>query len=308
MPETHFDQQRLFSRREGPRAARACHGPWTIFAVVDGEESNQAARALASGATGLVVTSPQPIRQLHELELHKFAIRNEGGNLCGEKLLRLVGSTAIDPARLNISFAVDDVELTKQLAKANLCGPFAEADGRDVCASGGSIAEELAHGVATAVRHFRLLEFLNEMQLGNAVSVALAADQNMFPTMAKFRAMRILWDRVLDTVGLPPSPLLLHGETARLLMRGGDLPSYMLRATAAVIGAGLGSANSFSVLPFATRNFEHRMAINTQLILQHESQLWRVDDPAAGAGYVESLTLQYCEQAWGLFQKKERGA
>jgi methylmalonyl-CoA mutase len=127
--------------------------------------------------------------------------------------------------------------------------------------------------------------------------------------MAKFRAMRILWDRVLDECKLPKAALNLHGETASTLLNGEDHEHYMLNATAATFGAGLGGASSFTVVPFKTSGeFERRMARNVQNILLHEAHMWRVSDPAAGAGYVEHLTRQLCEQAWGLFRKMEGAA
>jgi methylmalonyl-CoA mutase len=52
--------------------------------------------------------------------------------------------------------------------------------------------------------------------------------------------------------------------------------------------------------------FARRVARNSQNVLLAESHLWRVADPAAGAGYVESLTKELCERAWAEFQAIER--
>ena len=86
-----------------------------------------------------------------------------------------------------------------------------------------------------------------------------------------------------------------------------------LRSVAGVFGAGLGGADSICVLPFTAASgvadaFARRMARNTQVILQEESNLHRVADPAAGSGYVSALTDQLAEEAWGLMQEAERGA
>ena len=85
----------------------------------------------------------------------------------------------------------------------------------------------------------------------------------------------------------------------------------ILRATSAAFAAGLGGADSITVLPFTAAlglpdAFARRIARNTQLILLDESNLARVADPAAGAGGFEALTDALCEKAWALFQEIER--
>ena len=85
---------------------------------------------------------------------------------------------------------------------------------------------------------------------------------------------------------------------------------YLRHCRAAVFGAALGSADQITVLPFSLAQglpdeFARRIARNTQTILQEESGLWRVSDPASGAGYVEHLTQALCTKAWKLFQDIE---
>jgi methylmalonyl-CoA mutase len=85
----------------------------------------------------------------------------------------------------------------------------------------------------------------------------------------------------------------------------------MLRATIAVVAAGLGGADAITVLPFTLAlglpdQFARRIARNTQLVLLEESNLAKVTDPAAGSGGIEDLTEQLCHAAWALFQEIER--
>jgi methylmalonyl-CoA mutase len=85
----------------------------------------------------------------------------------------------------------------------------------------------------------------------------------------------------------------------------------MLRATMATFSAGLGGADSITVLPHTLAlgladGFARRVARNTQLILLEESHLAKTTDPAAGSGGIEALTQQLCEAAWTLFQEIER--
>jgi methylmalonyl-CoA mutase len=94
------------------------------------------------------------------------------------------------------------------------------------------------------------------------------------------------------------------------MMSAGDAHMNILRATAAIFGAGLGGADSITVLPFSLAQglpnaFARRIARNTQSVLIAESSLWRVGDPAHGAGAIENLTRSLCEKAWEDFQRIE---
>ena len=106
----------------------------------------------------------------------------------------------------------------------------------------------------------------------------LAADADQFLTMAKFRALRTLWARVEDACGLAPAPSFIAAETAWRMMTRRDPYVNMLRATIAVVGAGLGGADAITVLPFTLAlglpdRFARRIARNTQLVLLEESNL-----------------------------------
>jgi methylmalonyl-CoA mutase len=199
-----------------------------------------------------------------------------------------------------------------ELARLGYAGPYMEADGRSWHEQGATEAQELGATLATAVATLRSLEGLNDVHLSRAVGVTLAATQDMFATLAKFRAMRLMWRRVLQAAGLPDAPLRLHAETSWRMMAVKDPHTNILRATAAVFGAGLGGADSVTVLPFPLaqglpNEFSRRVARNVQNVLLAESNLWRVADPASGAGYVESYTQGLCEKAWAVFQNAESG-
>ncbi|MDH8324231.1 methylmalonyl-CoA mutase family protein, partial [Klebsiella pneumoniae] len=70
-----------------------------------------------------------------------------------------------------------------------------------------------------------------------------------FLTMAKFRALRLLWVRVEQSCGLTPQPLFIAADTAWRMLTQRDPDVNMLRATIAAFSAGLGGANSINVLP-----------------------------------------------------------
>jgi methylmalonyl-CoA mutase len=205
-------------------------------------------------------------------------------------------------------FAAGIAGLTTQGYK----GPFAAADGRVVHNAGGSEAQELAYVLATALAYLRALE-ASGIALGDARRVIyfrLAADADQFMTTAKFRALRKLWARVEEACGLDQAPAFIAAETAWRMMTRRDPFVNMLRATMAVVAAGLGGADSIAVVPHTAAiglpdGFARRIARNTQLILLEESNLAKVADPAAGSGGLESLTHELCVTAWSLFQEIE---
>ena len=192
-------------------------------------------------------------------------------------------------------------------------GPFAAADGRVVHNAGGSEAQELAWVLATAHAYLRALEQsgVAPRDARRMIYFRLAADADQFLTTAKFRALRKLWARVEEACGLTPAPVFIAAETAWRMMTRRDPFVNMLRATVAVVAAGLGGADSIAVVPHTAAiglpdHFARRIACNTQLILLEESNLSKVADPAAGAGGLESLTHELCVAAWSLFQDIEK--
>jgi methylmalonyl-CoA mutase len=139
----------------------------------------------------------------------------------------------------------------------------------------------------------------------------ISADADQFLTMAKFRALRLVWARVEQACGLAPKPIFIAGQTAWRMLTQRDPAVNILRATMATFSAGLGGANAITVLPHTLAlglpdPLARRVARNTQLVLLEESNLAKVSDPAAGSGAIETLTQQLCEAAWLLFQEIEQ--
>jgi methylmalonyl-CoA mutase len=252
----------------------------------------------------------------------------------GRLLARLVHQRGIVPEATDIRFGFDPIRtlaadgasplkwtgiaptftgIIGDLAGDGFRGPFAVADGRVVHAAGGSEAQELAYALAVAVTYLRTLE-AGGVALDDArrmIFFRLAADADQFLTMAKFRAIRKLWARVENACGLAPQPAFVSAATAWRMLTRRDAYVNMLRATVAVFAAALGGADAIAVLPHTAAlglpdRFARRVARNTQLILQEESHLAKVADPAAGSGGVEDLTAKLCAAAWALFQEIEK--
>ena len=202
--------------------------------------------------------------------------------------------------------------LAKTLAAHGFARTIVVADGRIVHGAGGSEAQELAYVLAVAVAYLRLFE-AGGIALDDArrmIFFRLAADADQFLTMAKFRALRRLWQRVEESCGLASAPAFVGAETAWRAMTRNDPYENILRATIAVFAAGIGGADAITVLPFTAARglpdaFARRIARNTQLILLDEANVAKVADPAAGTGWGENLSDQLCRAAWALFQEIE---
>ncbi|MFE1600623.1 methylmalonyl-CoA mutase family protein [Methylobacterium sp. ID0610] len=187
------------------------------------------------------------------------------------------------------------------------------ADARPFHEAGATEAGELAAVLASGVALLRALEAGGHglERARDALAFLLVADADEFLTVAKFRALRRLWARIEEACGLAPKPIRLHAETAWRTTTRRDPWVNLLRATSAAFSAGLGGADAVTVLPFTAAlglpdAFARRCARNTQVVLLEESNLWRVADPAAGAGGFEALTEALCTEAWAQFQAIER--
>ena len=257
-----------------------------------------------------------------------------GRDNAGMNLADLVETRGFEPAKVDIRFnyqplttmavrgappapwsetAPPFAKMIHDLIGRGFNGPFALADGRAIHDAGGSEAQELGFALAVGVAYLRALEAggIPLDMARAAISFRLSADADQFLTMAKFRALRLLWARVEQGCGLAPKPPFIAAETAWRMLTQRDPYVNMLRATIATFSAGLGGADSITVLPHTLAlglpdGFARRAARNTQLVLLEESNLAKVADPAAGSGGIEALTQQLCEAAWALFQEIEK--
>ncbi len=288
---------------------------------------------------GLVDAAPETLKRLFDgvvfdagisIALHPVIGR---GN-AGESLAGLIEGQGVDPAKVDLRVnyqalrtvaargvapaAWKEMEkpfagVVRGLIKRGFRGPFVLADGRTVHDAGGSEAQELAFALSLAVAYLRMLESdgIDLDAARAAISFRLATDADQFLTMAKFRALRVLWARIEAACGLAPKPAFVAAETAWRMQTQRDPYVNMLRATMATFAAGLAGADAITVLPHTLAlglpdAFARRIARNTQLVLLEESNLAKVSDPAAGSGGIESLTQALCETAWALFQEIEK--
>lgn len=201
------------------------------------------------------------------------------------------------------------VEIVHHLQRDGFAGPFLRCDGRPFHEAGASEAQELACIIAQGAACLRGLAARGVAleEAADWLSFTLTADDDQFLTIAKFRALRLLWARIEQAIGLPGRAIPVHAETAWRMLSRHDAYVNLLRNTIATFAAGIGGADSIEVLPFTAAlgladGAARRLSRNTSLILLEESNLYRMVDPAAGAGSIEALTDALCEKAWGLFR------
>jgi methylmalonyl-CoA mutase len=280
-------------------AGRPAAAPWRIVQRIDHPDAAQAnaqgLHDLENGATGLTLVFSGACDIRFGLDpIGACAVWGSSPYAWGEIVPAVTGAV-------------------KGLAAIGFKGPFAVADGRVIHDAGGSEVQELAFVLATALAYLRTLESAGVV-LENARSMIyarLSADADQFLTLAKFRALRLLWARIEQACGLTPKPIFIAAQTAWRMLTQRDPYVNMLRATIATFSAGLGGANAITVLPHTLAlglpdPFARRVARNTQLVLLEESNLAKVSDPAAGSGGIEALTGELCDAAWSLFQEIEK--
>lgn len=186
-------------------------------------------------------------------------------------------------------------------------------DTRAYVNAGATPVRELAIAITTGVAYLRAAEDagLDPARAASQLEFTLSVGTNQFGEIAKFRAFRRLWARVLELSGVPEEGRrsFLLARTSDRMLAGIDPWSNMLRATTAGFAAAVGGAEGLTVTPFDTvvanavgaaapGGLGRRIARNTQLVLQEESGLRRVADPAGGSWYVESLTDAMAREAW----------
>jgi methylmalonyl-CoA mutase len=188
------------------------------------------------------------------------------------------------------------------------------ADGRPYHEAGASEAQELAAMLATLLAYLRACETcgLAPRTAFDKIAFALASDADLFLSIAKLRAARSLLARVAEACGSFEAAEGLHltASSSERMMAKHDPWVNMLRTTVACAAAAFGGADAISVLPFTWAlgkpdRFALRIARNTHLVLQEESALGRVADPARGAWFIEKLTADLAQKAWELLQAIE---
>ncbi len=212
-------------------------------------------------------------------------------------LVREVGST---------SSAIDVVAEAVAIARGLGCRALV-VDGTAVHDLGASDVQELGYVLALGAHYLRALAAAGVPvdEAAGLMEFRLAATDDQFVTIAKLRAVRRMWARMLELSGASEDRrnMVLHAVTSRPMMTKYDPWVNMLRTCVAAFAAGVGGADAVTVLPFDARlglpdAFARRIARNTSTLLVEESHVAKVADPARGAFAVEKLTDDLAVSGW----------
>lgn len=174
---------------------------------------------------------------------------------------------------------------------------------------------ELAYTLADGWEYLRtgLKAGLNIDEFAPRISFFWAVGMNFFMEIAKLRAGRLLWAKIVQQYA-PKNPksmaLRTHCQTSGYSLTAQDPFNNVARTCIEALAAALGHTqslhtNSFDEAIALPTDFSARIARNTQIYIQQETDICRAVDPAAGAYYIEYLTDQLVKKAWDLIEEVE---
>ncbi|MGI9539019.1 MAG: methylmalonyl-CoA mutase, partial [Miltoncostaeaceae bacterium] len=224
----------------------------------------------------------------------------------------MVRNTYIYPPTPSMRICADVIEYT-----ANHMPRFnsISISGYHMHEAGATAVEELAFTLADGLEYVRsaLDRGLDVDAFAPRLSFFFAIGMDFFMEIAKLRAARMLWDRIMSGFD-PKKPasrtLRTHCQTSGVSLTEQDPYNNVVRTAYEALAAVLGGTQSLhtNALDEAVAlptDFSARIARNTQLILAEETGVPRVVDPLGGSYYVESLTHSLAEAAWALIQEVE---
>ncbi len=181
--------------------------------------------------------------------------------------------------------------------------------------AGGSAVQEIAYVIATGAEYLREMKArgLSVDDVAPRIRFSLSLGAQFFNEIAKLRAARLLWSRIVSALGggAEAQKMTLHVRTSLWNKSVLDPFVNMLRTTSEAFSGVLGGCDSMHVGPFdevarQPDDFSRRIARNTQIILKDECKLDQVIDPVGGSWFVEWLTDQIARKSWAEFQEVEK--
>ncbi len=232
------------------------------------------------------------------------------GSICFDPFLRMLlvgkGMSKEDIASTGKSL----VDVTSELPNFRVVSVTASVFSN----AGAFVAQELGYALAWGSEY---LSSLTEAGVDKSVAAKNIKFQfgvggNYFMEIAKFRAARLLWAKIVDAYQADEdaAKMYTHAETSLFNKTIFDANVNMLRTQTEAMSATLGGVNSLTVQPYdvtyqTSNDFSERIARNQQLLLKEESNFDKVVDPSAGSYYIETLTKEIAAKAWDLFLSVE---
>lgn len=330
------------------RAARDPERPWDVRAVVAHPDPTAANRqileALEGGAasvlvrvadgarTGVQVASAAGLARVLEgviLELAPVAL--DAGFLGVPAAEWLAAAARASPAALP-AFHLDPLSAFARAgrssgpigaqieAAAAAAAPLSHAypkaslflgSGQTVHEAGGDAVAELGFAAAGALAYAKALDAAGvpPAMAFERITLGFAADAQVYLTIAKLRAARLIWARLTEACGAQ-TPARIEARSSDRMLAAKDVWTNMVRLTLAGFGAGVGGADAVCLSAFtnsvgAPTDLGLRQARGAQLILMEEAGVGRVVDPARGGWFLEALTDRLAREGWAAFQAIE---
>ncbi|KEO56171.1 methylmalonyl-CoA mutase [Thioclava pacifica] len=224
----------------------------------------------------------------------------------------MVRNTYIYPPEPSMRIIADIIEYTSnEMPKFNSIS----ISGYHMQEAGANLVQELAYTLADGREYVRtaIKAGMDVDKFAGRLSFFFAIGMNFFMEVAKLRAARMLWHRIMSEFE-PKKPgsmmLRTHCQTSGVSLQEQDPYNNVVRTAYEAMAAALGGTQSLhtnaldEAIALPTE-FSARIARNTQLILQEETGITNVVDPLAGSYYIEKLTADLAEKAWELIEEVE---
>jgi methylmalonyl-CoA mutase len=224
----------------------------------------------------------------------------------------MVRNTYIYPPEPSMRIVADIIEYTsREMPKFNSIS----ISGYHMQEAGANLVQELAFTLADGKEYVQaaIARGMDVDDFAPRLSFFFAVGMNFFMEVAKLRAARMLWHRIMAGFGAKKASSLMlrtHCQTSGVSLQEQDPWNNVIRTAYEAMAAVLGGTQSLhtnaldEAIALPTE-FAARIARNTQLVLQEETGITHVVDPLAGSYYVESLTADLAEAAWTLIEEVE---
>ncbi len=224
----------------------------------------------------------------------------------------MVRNTYIYPPEPSMRIIADIIEYTSaEMPKFNSIS----ISGYHMQEAGANLVQELAYTLADGREYVRaaIAAGMDVDAFAGRLSFFFAIGMNFFMEIAKLRAARLLWHRIMSEFEPKKQGSLMlrtHCQTSGVSLQEQDPYNNVIRTAYEAMSAVLGGTQSLhtnaldEAIALPT-DFSARIARNTQLILQEETGITHVVDPLAGSYYIESLTAELAEKAWALIEEVE---
>src|SRR5215469_15180870 len=224
----------------------------------------------------------------------------------------MVRNTYIYPPEPSMRIVADIIEHTAQhMPRFNSIS----ISGYHMQEAGATAVQELGFTLADGLEYARYVASRGTSidDIAGRLSFFFGIGMNLFMEVAKLRAARLLWTRIMNDLGAqkPGSKMLrTHCQTSGVSLTEQDPYNNIVRTAYEAMAAVLGGTqslhtNSFDEAIALPSDFAARIARNTQLILAEETGVTHVVDPLGGSYYVEALTQSLADEAWKLIEEVE---